>query len=190
MSMFDTIKCDYPLPLPDFTEEDIEELGDIDWAEQEFQTKSMENGMNTYSIEEDGRIYAERVEFVESPDSPTGFSSKSLGIERMDYTGELDFYNILMGKNYDYWIEFKALFWKGDLKEIDLFEFKKEDNDLRVKAQEDFQKEMQNFQSKKKRWWFSLYSIYRTCLSKVMMAFRWLAERMARVTWYIERWMP
>tara|TARA_Y100000310_G_C20483278_1_gene715718 strand:+ start:167 stop:754 length:588 start_codon:yes stop_codon:yes gene_type:complete len=190
MSLFDTIKCDYALPLPDFTKEDMEELGKIDWTEQEFQTKSLDNLMSTYSIEEDGRMYVEKNEFIEDSDSDTGFSSKSLGIERVDYTGEIEFYNILMGKNYDYWIEFKALFWKGDLKEMDLVKFDKENNEERVKAQRDFQKEINNFQDKKHKWWFSLYALYRRCLSGVMRAFRWLAEKVAHASWVIERWMP
>ena len=46
---------------------------------------------------------------------------KELGIEKIDWTGQLNFYFDFCTEEYDYWVEFKALVWKGDLKQIEVF---------------------------------------------------------------------
>lgn len=52
MGMFDSIKCEYPLPLP----EGVEKLGFIQ-KDIEFQTKDFENLLDYYTIRENGELY-------------------------------------------------------------------------------------------------------------------------------------
>ena len=132
--MFDYIKCDYPLPLTD----DIREaLPDEDWSEITFQTKSLDCFLETYTIEEDGQIYAERKDrYI---DEEGVFQEKEIGIEKVEYTGQLLFYFDFLQEDHDLWIEFKALVWKGDIKEIELYAFRKMDNTARLETQEKFQ---------------------------------------------------
>ena len=52
--MFDFIKCEYPLPLP---EEASNLNAPPDWKKIEFQTESFNRTLESYTIEEDGSIY-------------------------------------------------------------------------------------------------------------------------------------
>ena len=69
-------------------------------------------------------------EWVEDKESPMGvtINEREDGIERVDHSGNLVFYGIVLGREHDHWFEFKTLWWKGDLKEMDLTEYKKENN--------------------------------------------------------------
>jgi hypothetical protein len=51
MGMFDSIRCDYPLPLP---LEVVDKLPDI--YEKEFQTKDFENLLDYYILTEEGEL--------------------------------------------------------------------------------------------------------------------------------------
>ena len=54
MGMFDNIICKAPLPLP----EDIGELKDLKiiWDEEIFQTKDLDNLLDSYTIHKDGTL--------------------------------------------------------------------------------------------------------------------------------------
>ena len=127
MGMYDTVLCEYELPLPD----EVKELKNPpDWKKWEFQTKSIvaEDSFflggfgDTYTIEDDGQLYKEIIEreVVEQEDGQSELIEKDRGIEKQFFTGEIRFYNLHMEEKHDYWIEFLALFWKGELKEISL----------------------------------------------------------------------
>ena len=97
MGMFDTIKCEYKLPLP----EDLQECDSLAWDEIEFQSKSLGEpifgaSLDTYTITEDGQLYLDKInrEWVEDESELGGHvEEKSDGIERQDYTGEIEFYH-------------------------------------------------------------------------------------------------
>ena len=46
------------------------------------------------------------------------------GIEKQDFTGEIYIGTSILGEEHDYEISFKVLFYKGDLKELDLENWK------------------------------------------------------------------
>ena len=52
MGMFDSIQCNYPLPLP---LEVIDIMPDL--YDQEFQTKDLENLLDHYDLNHDGVLY-------------------------------------------------------------------------------------------------------------------------------------
>ena len=192
--MFDTVKCEYELPLPSFNEEEKEDFKDIVWDEVDFQTKSFDSDMGSYEITSDGQIYMRKItrEIIEDENAFAGLAldTKDEGIEKIDYSGELEFYHLQIGENKDYWFEFKALFWKGDLKEIELLDFKKEKNEERKKAQGHFDEQFKKAESRAKSWWFPFYKIYRVLLTFTLGLLRKVLEWFIVLLIKIERWMP
>jgi hypothetical protein len=194
MGMFDTIKCEYELPLPDLNEEEQQDFKDVVWDEIDFQSTSFNSGMDVYEITSDGQIYMRKLsrEILEDESSPMGvvFNTVEEGIEKVDYSGEIEFYHLHTGDKKDYWLEFKVLFWKGELKEIELLEFKGESNKERKKTQEHFEKEIKKAELKRKRWWFPFYKIYRAILSFVLGSMKRILEWFIILLIKIERWLP
>ena len=90
--MFDYIECSYPLPI---TDEIKNELGKQEWDKIKFKTKSFHDSFcENYSIEDDGQIYKEIIDryLVEGEDGQVELKEKNLGIEKIDWTGEVSFY--------------------------------------------------------------------------------------------------
>jgi hypothetical protein len=153
--MFDLnqVKVEYPLPIPEELTEEME--NPPDWKEAIFtfsenQTLS-ENLFSAFSIESDGQIYEEKMDFKVEEDSIEPFST---GIEKKEYTGELIFHGVHLEDKYDFVMSFKTLFWKGDLKEIELLEWKKNKNTDRVKFQERTREVLMKEVAAKKKWWY------------------------------------
>ena len=142
MGFFNYLICEYPLPLP----EEAKEIDSLpDWSEFEFQTKSLsledENmfELGVYHLDEEGEIYRQIIDnkYVEDEEGLVQVKEIDKGIERVDFTGELIFNGLHLTEEYDYFMEFKALFWKGELKELNLSEWSKEDNVARKEAQKE-----------------------------------------------------
>jgi hypothetical protein len=187
MGLFDTVICDYPLPLPEFTEEDLEDInageeGNIDWNEVEWQTKDMGNMLDVYSIEDDGQIYLRPTDWLQNEGS---VSAEEGELEKFEKTAEIIFYNIILGKEYDHWIEFKALVWKGELKELDLVEHKKDDNSDRIEMQNAIKEQVNKVKSKGK-----IYRAYRYVALKPLEIVRLIMSLIIGLTIRVERWLP
>jgi len=103
-------------------EEYRDDLSDVNWAETAFATTNIcrDTILTEYDITEDGCIY-ER-------DSGNG------EIERLEFTGELELAGAVLADEFDYEVEARALFFKGDLKEFDFLRAKKIDNTRRIEA--------------------------------------------------------
>ena len=186
--MFDGIICEYKLPLP----EDLGELSEISWNEFEFQTKSLENTLDKYTIEDDGQIYKEKTteEFVDDPTHAHGGYIKISedGIEKSYFTGELMIYTWVPQDEYDYYIEFKALFWKGDLKEIERIEWDKKDNSHRKEEEKRHENLHKKFVKRlKKQGPFKKFK--KTCVYSITYCLRWLLGFLVKLTWRLERWL-
>jgi len=184
MGMFDYIKSDYLLPL---TEEIKMELPEQDWSEIEFQTKSLGCDLQNYSIEEDGQIYIDKKSWDTGEDGQ--LIEINEGIERLEWTGEIDFYFDFFKKEHDLWIEFKALVWKGDLKEIELTVFKKVSNETRLTIQKNFEEALGECKVKRDAWWWKLIRVWRSMIRVPLFIIRWVLGLIVRLTWKIERWL-
>ena len=194
-SLFDTIICERSLPLPDFTDEEKKDInsgdsGKINWKASEWQTKDLDNMLDLYTLEEDGQIYHRKTDWVEDKNSPTGYTPSEGELEKYERTGEIIFYNFIMGKAYDHWLEFKATVWKGDVKEIELVEYKKEDNEERKKYVKQMTESMDVLKEAKDRRWYHPYSIYRFLLTKSLHLIRLVLGFFTGLTLRIERWLP
>ena len=187
MGLFDTVICDYALPLPDFTEEELQDMnsdGDRwkEWNEVEWQTKDMGSMLDVYTIEDDGQIYLRNTEWIEDGDE---VKTEEGELEKFEKTAEINFYQVFMGKKWDHWVEFKASVWKGELKELDLVEYKKEDNSDRLDFQGQMKESIEKTKSRGK-----LYKVYRYIFTKPLEIIRLILAFFMGITMKIERWLP
>lgn len=183
--MIDYVFCEYPLPLSSLPEGGREDLKDIKWSEIKFFTSSLDSEGDTYTVSEDGQIYRHEVkkEIVEkeNPQHSLDFEvkEKENGILRIDYTGEVNFFSMVLKKdNYDYFLTFKALFWKGVLKEITVDEFEKVDSEKVQKELEEAYKQfppvIETREERKKRWWYPLLAAFKYVASLIILFAKWL----------------
>lgn len=61
MGMFDEIRCEYALPLP----EAVGELSGFDWQKYAWQTKDLECLLGRYCIRSDGTLWMEARSFAD-----------------------------------------------------------------------------------------------------------------------------
>lgn len=99
MGMFDTIRCDYPLPLPEYQNET-------------FQTKSLDNCLGNYIITDDGRLLENVSRWGEDP----------VIEEVLDFHGDIIFYTFVNDwrnpVRSDVWVQFRVRFTNGRVQDI------------------------------------------------------------------------
>ena len=190
MGMFDYIVCEYPLPVSELQKE-MQALPD--WEKVDFQTKTFDNSLQTFTISEDGLIYEHKTEreWVEDEKSPNHLQlmETDAGIERRDYTGELNFYGLYLDKKYDFFLEFEALFWKGELKEIVLQNYNKEDNSKRKSSEEELKQIFKKIGEKEAKPWYRIFSIYVAVVRFVAGLIRYFLGLAVNISRKIERWI-
>ena len=183
MSLFDYVKSEYKLPLP---QEVLDDLGDTNWDEVEYQTKSFDfPTLDAYEISEEGSIYME----VYNRTGEGLLDRTRTGIEKIDYTGELIFYTDLMSKKWDYWIEFKALFFKGELKEIELNELEKKDPEERLEMEKLIQENFSKFVDRKNSWWTKALGLITLPVRLLLAIIKWILGFLVGMILRIERWI-
>jgi hypothetical protein len=164
MGMFDSIICKAPLPLP----EDIGELKDLKiiWDEEVFQTKDLENLLDSYTIHKDGTLTFEEhdKEWVEysSEERKKHFTGGYLKVKRQwttkkTYHGEILFYTDYFCKTKDYWIEFKATFTDSKLSNIELHKFEETDNSERRRLKLVHDNQLKIYRERQKKLWYKFY---------------------------------
>lgn len=124
MGMFDYIKIKKELPLDDKLKS-----YNLNWDEVEFQTKSLENCMNQYTIDEDGFLFLQKIDgvWVQIPENERTnkwdfgyFEEKSRTLEKIDFHGIIKFYCVedLKDSNEQLWADFDAYFIYGKLDKL------------------------------------------------------------------------
>jgi len=155
-ALINRMACEYPLPIPfeKFSEDEKIFFSCIDWSAETFYTSSFfqevdEDVILSYSITEDGDFYNEKtiIDQVVDENGETFLKEKNGGIERQEFTGEILFGTEFLGdektnldSKFDYVFNFKVIFFKGELKELDLFSFEKSDNKNRRQVQKQLEK--------------------------------------------------
>ena len=140
MSMFDTLICKYPLPMP----EDLK--GYV--GSREFQSKDLDCVLSYYEIREDGSIWQEKheTEYIPGNDKAENFWDKVGHLKTIKTWFEPlclnDFINIYdyqqnNDSNYDYHIEYKIKFENGKIVDVKLVDFEAIDNTSRKKLHEE-----------------------------------------------------
>lgn len=128
--MFDTIYIQKDLPL---TKTQKKTFSHIDWKNQPFQTKDLENALSKYTLNKSGKLYTTKIEgehvrvMTEAEEKkvrkkdrwvwPYEFIEKSRKEVLVKHTGTISFYDIVNDKEgNEWWIEFEAKIVDGSLK--------------------------------------------------------------------------
>jgi hypothetical protein len=194
MGLIDHLICEYPLPVP----EDLKgELSVEDWSNVEFQTQSFAHSYSidafshsvTYTIESDGQIYKNNIEieYTEGEDGSVDVKESDKGIERVDYTGEILFASLFKKEDYDHYLEFSALVWKGDLKELNFKSHEKQENTKRIEIEKRFKEVVNKVYSVKKTWYTPFINIYKKCVRFICSSIRFVFTLIIKLFWKIER---
>ena len=162
MGMFDSIECNYPLPLP---LEVIDVLPDI--YNQEFQTKDLENLLDLYYLNEDGVLYWRKRKYEWKDDDNAFLKGYMDVIEEeivpTDFHGILNFYcyetveeDIENNKAKDITIDYLAKFTNGKLENIEVLSYEVRDATVRII---DLKNTMKKHEERRRRW-YNKYIFY------------------------------
>ena len=150
-SLINKVICEYPLPVPfeKFSEDERVFFDCVSWSSEPFYTSSFfqevdEDVILSYNITEEGDFYCEKtiIEQDVDEDGKVFLKEKDGGIEKQEFTGEILFGAEFLGDKktnlnnaFDYVFNFKAILFKGELKELEFFSFEKRDNKPRKQIQ-------------------------------------------------------
>lgn len=139
MGMFSYIKCKKELPLTD----ELKNLS-AKWNELQYQTKDLDNCLETYIISEDGELLEEVIEY-----EYTYFTKEERNnnknirpwdiikdekiikqeTKKIDFHGKITFYETFdLNDQESVWVDFDAYFIYGKLDKIELSKVKKHEN--------------------------------------------------------------
>lgn len=156
MGMYDNLICEYPLPLP----LNLMEAKDVDFNKLTYQTKNLDNALESYTIRKDGTLWVKRYEKEYSEGDPNAKSiMDKIGKckilkewdEQIYYTGTIQFYQGLQYDNIntdnwnnDYWIDYQTIFVEGKINKIELLKFSVIDNTARKIRDKEFLDKVNN----------------------------------------------
>ena len=189
------IICEHPLPLDKvLSEQEDEDFKGIEWDEFAFDTFSFfnENEFQTssYLISEDGLFYEHvfNIELDRDENDQPAPKEIDAGLTRQDFTGEIIFGTEIFGKEYDYEIIFKALFFKGDLKELELDHFSRKDNSTRKKTAKKIQKQVQLQQARKRNPIYLFASALKFTVASLIQIPKWILFKTFALIMRLELW--
>jgi len=187
--MYNSVDCQYPLPMPDDPKGYTGSFG--------FQTKDFECALDIYIIDKDGQLLLEQreTEWVEGNPSGKNFLEKSgyaktvkTWLEPLNNTCTVQFYDYFSSNNtdYDYWIVYDAVFINGKVTDIKLTTFEATANSERKKKDIEFQNKLREWDEfRKTRRYKYLLSPYNKILKfifdKLHKVLSFLSSRVWRV---------
>ena len=136
--MFSYIKCKKELPLTD----ELKSLS-VKWDEVQYQTKDMDNCLETYIISEDGELLEEVIEYEytyyteeekkQKDHKPWNIVKDQKIIKqetkKVDFHGKITFYDTFnLNDQQDIWVDFDAYFIYGKLDKLELAKVEKYEN--------------------------------------------------------------
>jgi hypothetical protein len=193
------LNCEFELPIPSekFTEEEAKFFEGIDWDELDFHTSSFfdyedePNDVSAYSISEDGQFYKSKskLEVTHNDEGEADLKEVDLGIERQDFTGEIYFGTEILDEEHDYIATFRALLYKGDVKELELDKWEKVSNEERKEAAKKFSKLLNEQVAKKNSLWHSITSPFKTVICFISYLIRWVLAKIFHALGSFERWI-
>jgi len=186
MGLFDTIIFQYKLPLP----ENLGELTAEEIQSSIFQTKSMENIITLYKVDESGQLLEEKYEGDWEEGDPNNesvvgrigrFKRSKEWFEPQNYTGVINFYQFFNSNKYnnDYWYEADAVFINGKISEIKLKDFKMEDNTARKKREAEMNIEIEKEKIWRNKWYVKyIYSPYCRLIRRIFFRYMRLKNKL------------
>jgi hypothetical protein len=177
MGMFSYIKCKKELPLTD----DLKGLS-VKWNETQFQTKDLDNCLETYIISDDGELLEEVIEYdytyyteeekKQKDHKPWNIVKDQKIIKqetkKADFHGKITFYETLdLNEQESIWVDFEAYFVYGKLDKLELAKVEKYENrkikmDEYWKTYESKQNKL-SYKLKKYSGWFWLWKKIEKC---------------------------
>ena len=196
MGMFDSIQCNYPLPLPP-------EIVDImpDPYDQEFQTKDLENLLDLYYLNEDGVLYWRKRKYEWKDDDSAFFKGYMDVIEEeivpIDFHGILNFYcyetvheDESSDKAKDISIDYLAKFTNGKIENIEILSYEIQDATVRIFQLKDT---MQKHEERRKRWYnkYIFYTKYwRFIKNKIILRpIEFLKKILDKLYWFLVKYL-
>jgi hypothetical protein len=184
MGMYNSVDCQYPLPMPDDPKGYTGSFG--------FQTKDFECALDIYIIDKDGQLFIEQreSEWIEGDPNGKNFLEKSgyaktvkTWLEPLNDTCTIQFYDYSHSNNtdYDYWIVYDAIFINGKLSEVKLTTFEATANSERKKKDTEFHnklRERDNF--RKTRRYKYLFNPYNKCIRFLFHNLRLFLNNLSR----------
>ena len=190
MSMFDYLVCERELPIPQVV---IDDCPDEKWDEAQFQTKSLGSARDDYEISEEGVLYIHDYELRIDENERTPFGPKTQridkGILEQEYTGELLFYSDFVGKESDHWLEFKALFWKGAIKELSLEKHQQDDPKERIELEKLLADQFSQIKERHDSVWYKILHWVALPIVFVLSLVRWVLGLIIKLTFALQRWI-
>jgi hypothetical protein len=196
IGMFDSIECNYPLPLP-------LEVVDIlpDPYDQEFQTKDLENLLDLYYLNEDGVLYWRKRKYEWKNDDSAILKGYMDVVDEevvpTDFHGVLNFYcyetvheDESSDKAKDVTIDYLAKFTNGKLENIEVLSYEIIDATVRII---DLKYTMKKHEERRNRW-YNKYIFYtkfwRFVKNKVILAsISFLKTVLDKLYWFIVRYL-
>jgi hypothetical protein len=138
MGMFSYLKCQKKLPLT----EELKSLS-VKWNETQFQTKDLDNCLETYIISEDGELLEEVIEYEytyyteeekkQKDHKPWNIVKDQKIVKqenkKVDFHGKITFYETLdFSDEESIWVDFDAYFVYGKLDKLELAKAEKYKN--------------------------------------------------------------
>lgn len=173
--MYDSVEVLRELPMPE------NPLGYI--PSQGFQTKDLDNLLSLYQIRENGELYLQKnkTKWIEGDPNSKSIMGKMGHAEVIDswwercwHHGEICIYDYKQTEgDYDYWIEYKITYSKGELTDVELLKFEATPNERRKKSDEEFYKRLQacaEFRKSIKYRYFFKYTNY--CVRAIFRVFK------------------
>jgi hypothetical protein len=198
MGIVSKLICEHPLPIPweDFSEEERSRFEEVKWGELDFYTSSFYDidgedlEVSSYTISEDGQFYRNKkeIKFTQKEGEPYQVEEIDKGIELQEFTGEIYFSAELYGEKSDHVATFKSLFFKGDLKELELESWDREDSGKRKKAQAQIVKRAKQELSKKKSFKYLAQQPFKVIIYLTVSAIKWIMFKVFTLCVYLERW--
>lgn len=194
--MFDSIECNYPLPLP-------LEVVDVmpDPYDQEFQTKDLENLLDLYYLNEDGVLYWRKRKYEWKDDDDAFLKGYMDVVEEeivpTDFHGVLNFYcyetvekDLENNKAKDVTIDYLAKFTNGKLENIEVLSYEIRDATVRII---DLKNTMKKHEERRKRW-YNKYIFYtkgwKWIKSKIILApIDLLRKFLDKIYWFGVRYL-
>ena len=179
--MVNNLICEKPLPLPLEVEENADgDFKDVAWNEYVFYTTSFFDididifSDSHYTITEDDQFYKEPEEG---------------GVEKQEFTGEILFWTEVLGEEYDHSITFRALFYKGDLKELELENYGKKSNKERKEAVEEFSRRVKEKIKEEQSLRKKIFWPFKQIFSFIFAVIKWIMFRVFALMIRVEIWI-
>ena len=198
MQWVSKVFCEKKLPIPfeSFSEEDKEIFDNLNWDNQEFFTSSFvecvesSDTISSYTITEDDQLYRSltKIEFERNEENEAIPTEKDEGIERQDFTGELLFGTAVLGERYDYEMSFIALYFKGELKELERLDWKKTNNEERKKRFKIAENKIKEYARKRSEKQNVFISAFKWVVNKITYFIKWILFAIFRTVTKVETW--